>query len=444
MAVPRFLFRCASDQSNGLNSPTLFAPASLSDHDIAQPSSRGNNGLTGIHKSFGEQLYQSLLWKKDQAQCPFIFFTSSPLFAVQLSAWRSARKVDKSGSVTDPDTNVIISTIDTRTAKTFEGHAVVFQSVPRLISAYGLEIRNRGDGEVRGYEDHWIATTTVVPGEVSHYARFSDLVNNGLYDLYPEIQAANDRRDPRPQLTTGDLRKYNFGSDVAHRILLREERVPAARLALCFDHSANGAAQGGKAMGNVLAFVLSLQHRNTRDKALEYWLDDHTEESAGVLTGDEDEVEVRLPRGLPDAIEFETLRQHFSSKEFCVAGLSYGLAIDPNSVEQQKTAWSQWWRQNKSEWRSRHGGREEGRAFEDRMHRHGQGRVHQRRGKDASAVNFRPGGPGRQQSALDPTHGRAMLESRRGGVHAQRERHVQQKKVKKRKDRDRVSDARRY
>lgn len=167
--TPRHLFRCWSDQCNGTNSSTLFSPAARAAADSTAEHEQDFISLevpiTGI--DFANQLRQALLWKKDQDKCPFAFFTSSAIFAIQLAVWRNSRKQFKDGTVIEPDTGVHMTIIDAQAAKTTDGSPVHFQSVKDLLQTYGVELKNRSDDSIRQYADQWVVTSDVFLGNES-------------------------------------------------------------------------------------------------------------------------------------------------------------------------------------------------------------------------------------------------------------------------------------
>lgn len=396
--TPRYLFRCSSDQSNGINTPDLFAPGSLSrtvstnketEKDfipLDEPTTTSENNL-------GHQLRQALLWKKDQADCPFVFFTTSPIFVVQLAVWRSARKTGKDGSVIEPDTNVNITIIDTETALTSDGHRLQFHAVQDLLNTHNVELKNRSDGSLRACADHWATiSSTLVPGPGSHRAALEDLVMNGLYELYPQIEVANDRRHPRPSLTTDDLRKYFFhagGNGVGGEggLLVSESLDTAGRLGMCFsacerleeEEDGDGSGEegregkekrgGGGEMSILMAFVLSLRKMNLEDLAFQFWLQDHT--TAKVLPHPTSTIVAEAQQGqmsgIPDADEFIKLERHFTGLIFEAEGLAFGLSIDPASIEEDKADWRTWWKQNREDYRATHTRQQKRQGWRDRQ-----------------------------------------------------------------------------
>ena len=137
--------------------------------------------------------------------------------------------------MSEPDPDIHISIIDTQTAKTSEGFPVNFRPVKVLLQTHAIDLRSPGEGFVRTYADHWVAISPVVLGTGSWNAESENLIRNGLYELYPHIEAANERKDPRPHLTTQDLRKYFFRSDVSVEPITRETLDAAERVGMCFE-----------------------------------------------------------------------------------------------------------------------------------------------------------------------------------------------------------------
>ena len=361
---PRYLFRTSSAQSAGTNTSALFAPASLSDASITQdhnadfialdPTSNTTGG-----SNLGQQLRQALLWKKspDQPGCPFVFFTTSPVFAVQLAMWRSQRKEFKDGSVLEADEDVRITIVDKQAATTRSGEPVTFRSVKELIDEYALDIRNRGDDARRDYAGQWVASTEVQLGAGCWQVAFSALVKNGLFELYPQVEVANQRKDPRICLGSKDLRKFGFGAVGRGWGGSGVEAAmdTAGRVALGFE-GCDGGDEEGAGMGVKLAFVLALRERDVDDLAFAKWLRDHTTNfpGAGVHHGTAVSVPSLEDNGIPDAAHFQFLQKHFADLRFEAAGLAVGLPILPGAIEKEKQVWLDWWRRDREEYRAAH------------------------------------------------------------------------------------------
>ena len=129
--MPTHVFRVWSHQSNGTNTPTLFGPASTSP-TAPDPS----------QKSMAEQLKMCFHGKPAPAN-PFINFTSSLLFALQLAAYMKA--------LWSHD-NIMITCIDLTTARTSAGEQVTLHTAADMLAKYGVELHNRSDNSVRDYE----------------------------------------------------------------------------------------------------------------------------------------------------------------------------------------------------------------------------------------------------------------------------------------------------
>lgn len=100
-----------------------------------------------------------------------------------------------------------------------------------------------------------------------------DLIKNGFYELYPQIEAANDRNDPGQSSTTDDLRKYFFQSEdcMSGSLTVRESLDTVARLAMCFrpaTHDPHEEVETGD-VGIIMALSSSLRRRNVQDSAFQ-------------------------------------------------------------------------------------------------------------------------------------------------------------------------------
>lgn len=104
--TPKYLFRVWSEQSHGTNTPTLFVPAS---GHISPDKPFEHSDITA-------QLVKDALIGHQLPNCPFIFFTDSPIHALQLAA---KKKADGFGQMQ-------ITCVDTTASKTLEGASVGF------------------------------------------------------------------------------------------------------------------------------------------------------------------------------------------------------------------------------------------------------------------------------------------------------------------------------
>lgn len=216
--LPHHLFRVFSPSSNGVNEPTLFAPASVISSSKTQ--------RTKIHPNFMAEALRIALIGKHTPANSFVFFTPSLLYALQFAAQQKSKGA----------TGIRITCLETSTARTQDGKAVDFYSAPDLIAKYGVQMKLNRDGEACSYEGEWVAMVcSVVPGKGSSVADFDALLKLGLYQLYPELgEVAQTRNGTRLYSALRSLRQYSF--QAGRRWLLTENVLSvAARLAAAFQ-----------------------------------------------------------------------------------------------------------------------------------------------------------------------------------------------------------------
>ncbi|GAB1733623.1 hypothetical protein NU195Hw_g2305t1 [Hortaea werneckii] len=251
--TPNYLFRVWSKQSHGTNTPTLFAPASRSvdlDNVFRPPE------ITA-------QLVQSAFVGRPLPECPFIFFTDSSIYALQLAA---KKKADGYGEMQ-------ITCVDTSTSCTPEGASVEFRLAKSVLDDYGAVMRTKHDGSARDYPDEYITIhQSVILGPGSTTVAYDRLIQLGLFQLYPHLEAVNQRRRVMWYHSINDLREYGFAVGRPIKELSKEKIIIAAQLAASFT-PAIGNKYLSSAPIHLVAAFLALQKRNVAELAVSVYFE---------------------------------------------------------------------------------------------------------------------------------------------------------------------------
>ncbi|KAK5128713.1 hypothetical protein LTR85_000046 [Meristemomyces frigidus] len=339
--MPDHLFRVWSDQSNGTNTPILFAPASVSSTNSANDASV-EQAATG---NIADQLKTAFLGQAAPAN-PFVFFTNTLLFALQLAAFKKAAG----------DTNIYISCIVVGTTKTTEGKSVVFRPAISMLKEHSVELKNRSDGSVREYEGVFVTTTSVYVGTGSLYIGYENLIKDGLFELYPELQAVTQRCEVRLQLTVSDLRKYWFATE---RPLTREKINTAAKLAAAFSPVIGGDVLDA-VPAHLFASFLALQRRDINDPALAQCIDRRSTSKPETIDLTDDAEGAVSNAALPEVEQYEALMRFIAGREIHRSYLTAASAISPASIAKEVADWTTWHRQSRTDHRAARAEREGG------------------------------------------------------------------------------------
>lgn len=378
-AVPDHLYRVYSDQSNGTNSALLFAPASAGDAGRDEICAAGVNNEQGSLRD----LLRSALLGQPMAANPFIFFTRSLLFALQLAAYKRAQG----------DTSIYIACVKTSTTTTPDAHDnVAFRRASELMDEHGVELRNRSDGASREYADVFITTyQTVQLGAGSSGASFDKLIDAGLHMLYPELLEVTKRHNVRLNLTVVDLRTYWFQKQYQ---LTDEAVTTAARLAALFEPSSavncDSLLQPPK---NLMMGFVALRKRSLDDPVLNNWID---RRSATETVSDPRSRYIPMKlTGLPEVDQYQSLMQWLGHREMH-RGCLNGREIRSEVVEKEIADWTSWRRQSRNEHRAERAERTGLETRSERRHSHRAPRCERFEGSVRS--NTRVEKPRRQRS----------------------------------------------
>jgi hypothetical protein len=303
------------------------------------------------------RLQQALLWK-DVENNPFIFFSSSLLFVLQLADRMKSKRQQ----------NIYITCVDTATATTTGGLPVTFYSVNALLQQFGIEITNR-NGTKRQYNHEYAALTPVAPTAGSRFISFETLISTGLFDLYPQLQDVNNRHNVRLHLAVTDLREFGFSNEQA---LSKEKIDMAARLAFSFQvcsPSEDTEVNDGVEM-HLFAWFLSLRKRYKNHATLNTWLESHSalilEDSAdGIaapITGMED----------PEFLQYKQTLRHLAGRSFLRSRINSASRISRDVMSRDLTTWQAWRREKIDMHRAQRPDRGERNRAErqERDHRH--------------------------------------------------------------------------
>ena len=252
--IPKLLFRTWSTESHGTNSQILFKTGSQAD---VTPSV-GPASISG----FEEKLRAALLGKHMDDN-PFIFFSSSLLFVLQLAARKKSQGESK----------IWITCVNTETATTGNGSPARVHSVDSLMTQYDVEIRNRSDTSLRQYPSEYVAIASLSPKAGSRCTLYDTLIPSGLFDLYPHLREINQRYNVKWYRAVKDLREFGFSTE---RPLTKEEIDVAARLALSFAACTPSDVGSEEIELHLMAWFLSFRKRSKDDAALVRWIDTHT------------------------------------------------------------------------------------------------------------------------------------------------------------------------
>ena len=334
--TPKQLFRVWSDDTWGNNSNNLFVPAAIANYKTA-----GAFRLTPQSLDDFEQQFQRAL-RKNAANCPFFFSTSSLLVALQ----HASRETGLGKA------NVHITCFNTDTTKTPEGQQVKFYSVKALMKDFNIEIRNGGGkGSIRESEDEYVTMSAAIPGKQSCCVRYETLMSNGLFQLYPSLKEVNEGyrgRPPKWYSAIFKLRRHGFRAD---RLLTKEKIDAAARLAFSFKKCVAGETtnHSNGTPERLLAWFLALQKRSKTDPSLETWLDSHSTLDLEVET--QSSRPPKLDTSIRELAQYSELFQLFEGREVLQSGIQAAAHISPAVIEAEKSEWQTWCREDADEHR---------------------------------------------------------------------------------------------
>ncbi|KAI5370069.1 hypothetical protein Slin15195_G009470 [Septoria linicola] len=326
------LFRVYSDQSQGTNSTTLFAPAAAA--SIWPVTSYKPPAVVQR-----QQLDDALSWRKREPSV-LVFFTPSLLFAIAVA----------SKKYYDGDTNVRIVCFEAQKATMPNGRAVDFQTASKLSEQLGVLKRNK-DGSFQDYSDVVVATSCVMAGPEVRCARFDELVQVGLYTLYPSLKKNQSERRARLNFVIQSNRGFGW---VAAKPLSEARISLAARLTASFRNPSKAAG----VEPHLLAHWLAFRRRDPMDDALTSWLKKY---ARAVIILDEDDNGVDHPpvsSAIPEVAQYQALVKVFDAKHISDSALSSNCAIPSWLVEQEKEGFELWEQQRRAQYRAENRGEE--------------------------------------------------------------------------------------
>lgn len=334
-----YLFRAYSDQSQGINTPTLFAPKTAIDHlPITQysPPKKSTSQLGG-------QLQDAVAWKKTPS--PFIFWTASLFFALQVARSRKRKN----------ETNIRIIALDIRTSKTAkDGGQVTFTPVPTMLKEHGVRLEKK-DGTEYDYSNEILTMDCVVPGAESRTVDFEALELHGLYELYPALNWAFERDDGRTRLhrNTVALREFHFQDEQC--LTLGRLGVAAALAAMFMTR----AGQMDDVDSTILAHLLAIRKRSPLDTILASWIELNMREFVK-LDEDEGEGEDTAFIAMIEAIDVEEV-QHFLDlqqlfQDKCFSSSTFELTtgtVSKREINGELADWKKWDTQQREKFRGK-------------------------------------------------------------------------------------------
>ena len=212
--------------------------------------------------------------------------------------------------------------------------------------------------------------SSVVPKSGSYHVTLKSLIDNGLYKLYPQLQAVNERRNPRLHLAVEDLRQFGFETE---RPLTKEKIDVAARIAFVFkDCVTDGSSSADEETFNhLLAWFLSLEKRPKNDPALQGWLEIHS--NPKIVLGTQVHTTPVTSGNNHETAQYADLVRVFENRIIHESRLSTTSSINPIDIAQKRAEWGAWKKKSKDQHRT---SRDEGRESPHRRKRTYRARSH--------------------------------------------------------------------
>lgn len=198
-----------------------------------------------------------------------MFFTPSLLLALQFAHFRKGAYFHGV-----PEQNIRITCFDTEQARTPHGNLAQFACMQAMTKNHGIEFLD--DGEPRKFSAEYVTMDCVVLDSTARTASFEEILEQGLYRLYPAIQEAtnNTRFAPRVNVELKKLRKFCYPKFGTIRPCDYARIDLAAKLAATFKASIRSEE---RVSGHLLAWMLSLTKRDASGyKAISQWLGENT------------------------------------------------------------------------------------------------------------------------------------------------------------------------
>ncbi|GAB1742954.1 hypothetical protein NU219Hw_g8654t1 [Hortaea werneckii] len=295
-------------------------------------------------------------------------------------------------------------------------------------------MRTNHDGSARDYPDEYITIhQSVSLGPGSATVAYDRLIQLGLFQLYPHLEAVNQRRRVMWYHSINDLRDYGFTPDRPIKALSKEKIIIAARLAASFT-PALGHQESEAAPIPLIAAILALQKRDFADLGFSVYFESdrsiqtpanaaqqypkhvskqssnatsgsNRKRSAAVIDLTEDEpspakrakreaipvidptVEEHLDRSaskVEDARQYEDLVMALAGKHIRLQHLGARVEVNQSVISAEKSEWEVWHRQSREAHRAQkvYTERTPRRHHVKRENRRGAGRNLDRRGSE--------------------------------------------------------------
>ncbi|KAM3419132.1 hypothetical protein BST61_g5080 [Cercospora zeina] len=325
------LFRAVCDQSQGTNSPKLFAPA------VAGSSGQARQAYRPPAAIDGQKLKNALSWQKKE-ESAFTFFTPSLLFALAVASQR------KYGG----DTNTKIICFDASNATTLQGERAEFQLVSSVTEGLGITML-RGTGERKNFSDVVLSTTCIVPGNDVRVADFEQLELQGLYQLYPYLGENRFRTRPKLNRIIEQARDFGWQSE---RPLSWTKIGLAARIAASFINVRERRPSSTNIIPQLLASLLALQKRPLSDPALICWLEEFSQEVIEIDSCEN--VEPTRSSPVPEVAQQQDLIRVLKGRQITGAALTSNSTIATTDLERDAREFEQWRSMRDAQYRAGH------------------------------------------------------------------------------------------
>ncbi|QIX01059.1 hypothetical protein AMS68_006576 [Peltaster fructicola] len=246
-----FLFRVYSDESTGVNNPTVFKP-----HIYTSGSTIDIKDVINDTSKLAECLAKTLQWKDENDDTPFINWTDSFLLAIVYALYKLHPKPDDGKR--SAEHNIHIICIKTATAVDDAGQPTVFTKSSELMRRYEVHLK-------QPYDNEYATIGSVWPRKGSFVLSLDKILKAGLYQLHPALRAAFHRSSPRWRLTTIDFRNFWHATQACLTI----EHIHLAA------HLTSLAVPVGRNKAYPLPFLaafLAMQKRPRADGCLESWM----------------------------------------------------------------------------------------------------------------------------------------------------------------------------
>ncbi|KAF7195535.1 hypothetical protein HII31_03129 [Pseudocercospora fuligena] len=328
---PKWLFRAYSNQSQGINTSTLFAPKAA----LKNPRHYRRPDFEDTDKA--AELELALKWSEKSNH--FVFFSNSLLFALAVAAYRDTRN----------ESGINVVCVDTDRVRTLSGQKVVFENAASTFKTSNHAGIKNSNGSHRDYSDVFVATECVDLERGSWTASYIALKERGLHALFPRYAPQLDRfgmeRRPRLNIVVEDMRAYGFKG--VHSLTAGRIDTMAA-LASAFKRTAG---QHTTFPMHLLVAFLAFKETDPLGRALQSWLGQRCQAIIFLDDGESDlEVEREkedfcLPPEVVLQVKMMKTLSHFQIGDSSAVPRR---ALSDADIREEKQAWETWiWQKRK-------------------------------------------------------------------------------------------------